>query len=162
MSIEKIKNILSYDPITGLFTRKLTTSPRAKKGDIAGYKMPSGYVSICVLRTRQYAHRLAWEIFYGVKPEFEIDHINGIRDDNRITNLRQCDKYQNQCNRSSNKNARLKSKGVDFMKSKGKYRARIRVRGKDIHLGLFDSELEASVAYTNASKKYQEGYDCRR
>lgn len=158
----QLKQHLLYDDETGVFTRKISNSNKCKVGDVAGYVNSHGYRIIRVLSKMYPAHRLAWLYMFGEFPKKEIDHIDGVKDNNKIKNLRECDKFQNQCNTLARKGSSVKSKGVDFMKNRGKYRARIRVRGKDLHLGLFETELEANDAYLFASKAYQEGYHTTR
>jgi len=153
---------LKYNEITGEFTREKSICGKVKVGDVAGYKSTSGYVSIRVLSKKYYAHRLAWLYSYGEWPICEIDHVDRVKDNNSLVNLRSCDKFQNQCNTTSKKNSIYKSKGVDFMKSKSRFRARITIRGKAIHLGLFHTELEASQCYEMSAIKHQEGYGTTR
>lgn len=90
--------LLSYNPDTGLFTW-LVSRGKAKAGDIAGSPWKDGYLRIKVLRRGYAAHRLAWLFAHGHWPQLQIDHINGIRTDNRIHNLRDVDGVVNQSNR---------------------------------------------------------------
>lgn len=97
-------------------------------------------------RVREYAHRLVWFMFNGVIPDgHEIDHINGIRTDNRIENLRVVDKSGNAQN--------VRYKGYWFHKSSGKYCAAIKLYGDTKHLGLFATEAEAREAYLTAKRE---------
>ncbi len=162
LTLEELKYNLDYNSDAGVFTRLVSNTGAVKVGDVAGWVQPNGYTYIRVLSKAYLAHRLAWFYVNGVWPSDEIDHIDGVRGNNAILNLRECDKFQNQCNTLPRKDSLCKSKGVDFMKLKGKFRARIRVRGKDIHLGIFDTEEEASLSYQVASKKYQEGFGTTR
>jgi len=77
----------------------------------------------------------------------EIDHINGDRLDNRIENLRQATRKQNQHNRK-------KTKGYSWNKSSNKWHSQLGVDGKIIYLGLFNTEMEAHQAYLDAKKIY--------
>ena len=124
-------------------------SPRAnvKTGDEAGSTDAYGYVCIKINQKIYKAHRLIYIMFNGHIPNrLQIDHINGIRNDNRIENLRVVTNQQNQFNK--------KVKGVDFHKKTSKWRARI-TRDKQLHhLGLFDTEEEARQAYLKAKKIY--------
>jgi len=92
------------------------------------------------------AHRFGWYMFYGKLPQNEIDHINGDRKDNRITNLRDVTHQQNNFNK--------KAKGYYFHKHAKKFSADIRKDGKNIHLGYFDTEQQAHAAYLEAKKIY--------
>ena len=93
------------------------------------------------------AHQFAW---FWVYCEFVdcIDHINGVRDDNRIINLRSITQQENVWNRNDNR------KGYNYFKPTNKWRARIKLNEKEIHLGYFNTEEEAKIAYYNAKKKY--------
>lgn len=156
----ELKSILTYD--NGVFRWKETLSSKQIKGNIAGHTNARGYTSIKIKGKNYYSHRLVWLYFNGETPSKEIDHIDMDKTNNKIENLRECDKFQNQCNTLSRVGSMLKSKGVDFMKSKGMYRSRITVRGVAIHLGLFYTEHAASLSYQIATCLYQEGYGTTR
>jgi hypothetical protein len=85
---ERLKELLHYDPETGIFTNLTQRGGHAKKGAVAGTKNSIGYVCIRIDYDQYRAHRLAWLYVYGEFPEKFIDHMNEIRDDNRIINLR--------------------------------------------------------------------------
>jgi hypothetical protein len=109
------------------------------------------------------AHRLAWLYVHGVMPEHYVDHINGVKNDNRIENLRDVKQGVNLQNQKRAKRNRVSSDllGVSFS-NKGQnkdrpYRARIVVDRKEIHLGTFAYEKDAHDAYLAAKRQYHEG-----
>ena len=96
-------------------------------------------------------HRLAWFYVYKKWPEFQIDHINEIKTDNRIQNLRDVCQSKNLLNQSKpQKNSSTNLRGVSFSKTRNKYRAQIMISGKQNHLGWFDSAECAYKAYLKA------------
>lgn len=146
-SDDELKRKLHYDPATGVFTYKISPHGRIKAGSVAGFKHKSGYIYI----GRYKAHRLAWFFYYGAWPEKDIDHINGIKTDNRIANLRETDDAHNCRNKKHITNHTLSAfRGVTYHKterSKPKWRVRITDNeGKRISIGLFDSLDEAIAA----------------
>lgn len=146
ISQERLIELLIYDPETGAFTWRTQFNNCVKKGSLAGTLCTSGYVLICLDGRRYKAHRLAWLYVYGRFPSKDIDHINRVRSDNRILNLREASDHQNGQNRSINKNNKSGFKGVCWHKATGKWQASIRVNYKTIHLGLFDTiELAAKA-----------------
>lgn len=146
----QLRNILNYDPSTGRFSWRVKTSRKVVVGKEAGSTKPSGYVSIRINGQGHYAHRIAWCYVYGVWPTDEIDHINGVRDDNRIANLRQATRKQNMENRVRPLGA-SGYRGVVWLKANQKWRASIVHNKKNIYLGLFDTAEEASAMYRDAS-----------
>lgn len=154
-ALESLNDLLSYDPETGVFRWKKSTSNRVKVGDIAGTAQNQGYRVIKIDGSKYLAHRLAWKMHYGNDPKDYIDHINGIKNDNRIQNLRECTHAENLRNRGKNKNNKSGYKGVYLIGSK--YKAQIGLIGKITYLGLYDTAEEAHKAYKKAAKYYH-GY----
>jgi len=151
---ERIKYLFNYSKETGIFTRRVTTSSNAKKGFDAGSPNKSGYRHIRIDGKLYLSHRLAWLYETGEFPDFEIDHINHIKDDNRIVNLRSATRSDNNKNngiRSTNSSGYT---GVCFRKSAKKWIAHIRVDSKRIHLGYHSSIDLAIEARKNAESKY--------
>lgn len=146
LTAEDVRRLFHYDPSTGVFTHATDTN-RKKVGDVAGKRIPAGYRRI-KLNGRTYAeHRLAWLYVHGVWPKEEIDHINRVKDDNRIENLREANRTQNCINVA----ARGKSTGilgVYFGMHDGlpRYLAYITVRRKTIKLGVYKTLAEARTA----------------
>jgi hypothetical protein len=110
---------------------------------------------------RQYKYQraiLLHRLIINASQEVEIDHINGNTLDNRKCNLRICTHSENAKNRKRNENNTSGYKGVGFLKHNRKWRSRIRVNGKKIYLGCFNTAEEAHRAYCEASKKYHGEY----
>lgn len=143
---EKLKEELNYDPDTGEFTWKRGRQGRSGAGKRAGCLGVQGYRYICIDGKHYRENRLAWLYVYGEPVPPVLDHINRVRDDNRIANLREVSVSQN----SENSNA----KGCCFDKWTGKWRARIKVDGKVLCLGRFAEEADARRAYAAAKEKY--------
>ena len=132
----------TYDPETGFIYSRLgkTSKPHNKKKYIQ-ITLNVDKKSYCI-----YGHQFAW---YWVNKECveEIDHVNGIRYDNRIINLRSVTHQQNQWNRTT-------AKGYDWKKDVNKFRAQILINKKNVFLGLFNTEQEARNAYLKAKEIY--------
>ena len=124
--------------ITGLKNKKI------------GYKHNLGYVKFDIYNNNNkyslFAHQFAW---YWVKKECVdcLDHINGLKDDNRISNLRSVTHKQNHMNRTT-------AKGYCWSKKANKWQAEITLNYKKMRLGLFDKEEDARNAYLEAKKIY--------
>lgn len=153
IQLDELRRVLRYDPETGVFTW-LVAPPRKPNfvGRQAGATDGKGYWLI-KLRQRIYrANRLAWYHYYGVWPELEIDHWNGIRDDNSIRNLREATRVEQLHNlhgaRKHNKSGML---GVSHQ-SKNSWSAEINIGGKRVRLGSFSSPEAASEAYKAAKR----------
>lgn len=154
---ENLKRIVDYDPETGIFTRKVKSSNQ-KAGAVLGTKNSGGYLIAMVGRKRYSLHRLAWLYFYGRMPHGDIDHINGVRDDNRIDNLRECSRSKNCMNKKINSNNVSGVKGVGWHAQSGKWRARIMTGYKSVFLGRFDSVKEAEKAIVEARNKMHKDF----
>ena len=149
---DELKKFISYDQDTGLFLWLKTRSRTAKAGMNAGSQDNHGYINIMFQRKMHKAHRLAWLYIYGSYPDGQIDHINGDRLDNRISNLRVVSNKQNQENIGSRTNNTSGYRGVSLNKKSGKYEAHIRHNGKKHHLGFFFSIDEAARVAISARK----------
>lgn len=150
MTQSELKALVSYDPITGAFTRLVQTSPRAKAGQTAGWLDGRGYTCFHIGGREEKAHRLAWLYVYGYWPTKEIDHINRIKTDNRIANLRHVSRQENECNKGVQKNNRSGFKGVSWHKQRGMYEAYCCIGGKKTGLGFFDDPAQGHAAYLQA------------
>lgn len=147
----QLKAILHYNKDTGEFTRSVQVGP-FKKGTIAGTKLNTGYISIRVNKTYFQAHRLAWLYIHGNWPKGWIDHINHIKSDNRISNLRDVTWSDNLHNLSSAKKQN-KSKLLGVSPYKSRWIAQIQRNGKKIHIGIFDTPEQAHQEYIK--KKFE-------
>ena len=163
---ELIARFISYDSQTG----DLTMLPRPReafKSDsefkrwntkFANKKVTnthrSGYIRVIVNRQQYFAHRVAWFLYYGSWPESILDHVNRIRSDNRIVNLRLADYELNALNRTRAGKSKSKSKyrGVVLHRT-GKWQAQITVKNRNKYLGLYATELEAKKAFDIAELK---------
>ncbi len=139
---------LIYDPETGFFYR--TKNPFKQ----IGHTNKIGYVVFSYKGKSCYAHRIAWQIIYGFVPPKHIDHINRVKNDNRICNLRLADDLINNRNRSdANKNNKSSGLlGVTKPKHTKKWAACIFVDRKRKHIGYFDTAEQAHQAYIEAKK----------
>lgn len=150
LTCEKLRELLHYDPKTGVFTWSIR-SCRRFPGMVLGSKNGEGYIHFDIDKIKYKAHQLAWLYMKGSFPEHEIDHINGNPSDNRFENLRQATHAENGKNRKKNKNNTSNFKGVGI--HKGRWRARIRVGYKLLDLGYFDTPEEAHAAYCLSAKQ---------
>jgi hypothetical protein len=147
MELSKLINE-RYEYRDGGLYIKTQYNSMAKIGKRAGNYTADGYRHMRVNGKVYREHQLVWFLHKGYLPK-EIDHINCVRDDNRIENLRECTRTENMQNRknpmSTNKLGLL---GVT--KHYNKFRAQITRNGKQKHIGLFDTAEEAHRAYLNA------------
>lgn len=130
-----------WDEIEGKLYWKIDIGKMKLKGKEAGTIQQTGYRSIMYNRKHYAVHRIIFLKHMGYLPA-EIDHINCIKIDNRIENLRESTRSQNQWNRGSYVNSITGVKGVYPHKS-GKYSAEIKHEGKKHYLGLFKTVEEA-------------------
>lgn len=132
-----LKEHFDYSPFTGSLLWKKPTGPRVKVGDRAGY-FCGGYMRIEIFGSRRLGHRVIWLMHHGEEPEGQIDHINGIRDDNRISNLRCVSQHENLKNKSIYKNNTSGVIGVCWHKGNKKWRVTAAINKKPKTVGYFD------------------------
>lgn len=148
---QRLMELFIYDPLTGLFTRKVSQSNAVKAGQLAGAPNGLGYLTISIDQRRYVVHRLAWLYVHGSFPAAFLDHINGERDDNRIVNLREATRSQNNANRPPGKNCNSGQRGVYWHPVKKLWMAAAGKDGRIIHLGGFKEFDAAKAAYQQAA-----------
>jgi hypothetical protein len=156
VSLHRLIELLDYDASTGTFTWRVRRGGRAQKGTVAG-RISKGHRYILIDRRNYAAHRLVWLYFHGKWPQYEIDHLNGDRDDNRISNLRDVPRAVNAENmrraRTDNKSSGL----LGVTAQRGRWIAQITVRGRNHNLGSFDTPQKAHAAYVAAKRRLHVG-----
>lgn len=152
--IERVKAALDYDSTTGVLTWKHSPQGRVANGSVAGNVRPDGYLQVRFERRMYLAHRLAWAIHTGALPVLDIDHINRVKDDNRIANLRATNHQQNMCNKSAYRNNTSGHVGVYWLAERSCWVAKIRVNKKLIHLGYFKDLTAATAARAEAKHEH--------
>lgn len=156
---DDVLTLLDYDQSSGVFrwrVDRLSFAGKAKAGVVAGQMNDHGYIIVGVMRRMVRAHRLAWFVMTGEWPPkgFEIDHINGVRDDNRWRNLRLVSRSQNNMNAKVRRNSTTGVAGVYQRKDTGAWHARININGKPILLGQFANKDAAIEARQSAEIKH--------
>lgn len=155
LNMKILRSILNYDPKTGILTSKIKRGIY-KKGDIInGHLDEEGYLRIGINYKLYKAHKIIYMYMMGFFP-IEVDHINKNRSDNRWINLRACTNKSgdNSQNRTKQNNKTSIYMGVSYHKRAKKWQANIKINGKNMHLGYFNTELEAKNAYDEAKLKY--------
>lgn len=155
LTYERACEAFSYDPNAGSITWRIKVSTKVIAGRIAGgINKADGYRQIRIDDQLYRGHQIAWLLMVGTWPESLIDHINGVRSDNRWENLRSASNAINMQNRfKANVNNAAGLLGVS-RKSNGQPFAQIMVAGKNIYLGSFDTPDLAHSAYLNAKKSH--------
>lgn len=153
LTAERLRELLTYDPENGVFTRRVSRRGRAA-GEVAGCMHSVGYFYVGVDRIKYPAHRLAWLYMTGAWPKEEVDHINGVRSDNRWSNLREATKSQNMQNQRRAVRGTSQYLGVCALGKK--WRASIQVDKKSRHIGVYLTEADAYAAYLEVKRKLHE------
>ena len=152
---ERVRELLVYDPDTGVFTWRANRSNCLAGTQAGGTTHAGGYRLIGIDGTKYLAHRLAWLYVTGAWPEEEIDHIDGQTDNNRFINLRPASRVQNAQNAKRDVGATSKHPGVCWGINRQKWSAKIRVGdGKKMFLGRYDDEVPAALIYQIAREIY--------
>lgn len=157
LTAEHLRELLNYDPETGIFTWRQPGRGRTV-GGVVGSRDHRGYVQISIgprsNRARIYGHQAAWLYMHGYWPSEDVDHINHDKADNRIANLRALNRSLNQQNQiHGHKGSRTGLLGVVFNLKTGKFMARIHVNGRSRQVGTFTSADEAHAAYVEAKRR---------
>ena len=164
---EMLRKLISYDPETGVLTWRERGREFFKRDQdwrrwnnkyslkpAGALSASSGYLNVKILDKPYSCHRVAYAIYHGAWPRHQVDHIDGDRANNRIANLRDvthAENHRNQKVRSDNSSGVM---GVYFHKKAGKWCARVKVHGQNIHIGLFEGLEEAIAARKAADIKY--------
>lgn len=154
----RLKEILHYDPTTGLFARISKLHKGCIPG-LVGNLNPDGYLRIYVDGKIYLAQRLVWLYIYGVFPPSDTDHINQVKSDNRVCNLRLATRAENKRNTKKRRDNKSGHKGVSWSTSNKKWRASCTYHGKSICIGYFVNIEDAARAYnTFTEANYGEFY----
>lgn len=148
----RLREVLEYDPETGLFRWLANVSSTARVGQLAGCKS-RGYLVIRIDGKLYPAHRLAWLHETGEFPAGWLDHKNLNKADNRFKNLRPATQSQNSANVAMRANGTSGFKGVSWHRRGKKWLAQIRKSGENIYLGLYPTRDEAHAAYAEAAAR---------
>lgn len=152
----ELKEAIHYEPETGLFFwRSNRANNKIKIGDIAGSITFKGYITISVKNTQYRAHHLAWFYIHGEWPIDRLDHINQIRCDNRILNLREVNNSENLKNKTRYKNNTTGISGVYWHSRDEVWQPKINLDGRQVHLGYFNDFFEACCARKSAEVKFE-------
>lgn len=158
VTLERLKDLLSYDPESGLFNWKIPMNRgQIKEGDVAGYlHKQTGYVIIGIDGLVYSAHTLAWFYMTGewVKG---LDHINRVKSDNKFDNLRKADASEQIANTSLRRDNTSGVKGVYYDSRRNKFQTEIHFKGKKYYLGAYDTIEEAAcVVYDKRTELHGE------
>jgi len=163
---ETLRSILDYNPETGIFIWKAKDESlpcyhnsirgwnKKYAGHEAGNIMNTGYRAIVIDYEDYLAHRLAWLYVYGYFPKECIDHIDLDRGNNKIINLREATRRNNNCNMGISKKNTSGFKGVYWNVAAKKWQAYISVNNKSKYLGVYKNKEDAYKAFCDAAKKY--------
>lgn len=166
IDVELLRKLIACDPETGALTwlprpREMFPDENSWRGFQSSVVGASALISRChgyrygkLLGRKYYAHRVVWALCNGEWPPEQVDHINGDRSDNRIRNLRAVSKNENCRNICIPKTNTSGVLGVRWSKAAGKWCARLKTGGKDVHLGLFDTIEAAAQARAAANERY--------
>ncbi len=155
LTAERLRELLDYNPETGVFTWRATGTGRRPNGTAGSVNSKDGYVYMRIDGATHLGHRLAWFYQNGHWPRYFIDHIDGDRANNRICNLRDVSKAGNNQNiRSPRINNQSGFLGV--IKKRGKWDAQITICKRPTYIGTFDTAELAHEAYKAAKRKHHQ------
>jgi len=139
LPLDYLKTVLNYDPVAGAIAWKTRPSKKIRQGDVAGYVNYQKYCAVKINGKTYPTHRIIWAFEHGIWPKASLQHIDGNKLNNHISNLKEFVKIQHQ--KPTDRTGRLP--GTTFHKKTGKWQAAITINGQQKYLGLFLTELEA-------------------
>ena len=156
LTFERANELFKYEPETGMLIRKVTTSNnRFHAGTTAGCSSPDGYLRVRADKVLYMVHRVCYLLAYGSLPDdMQVDHINHVRDDNRLVNLRFVTQGENLKNQSVSSKSTTGVTGVYFSKSRNKFIAQIKVNRQVHYLGCYNTLEAAAAARAEANLKF--------
>jgi HNH endonuclease len=158
ITAEQLRALFDYNSETGDFKWRASNGRRIRAGERAGSLHTNGYLT-CKMSGQTYlVHRLIWMHVHGVWPDV-IDHINGVRSDNRLLNLRSVNTKNNVQNRlNASKNNASGLPGAHWIPARGKWSSILYYDGKQHRLGYFETAIEASAAYLKEKRLRHPGF----
>ena len=153
LSPEFIREIFSYEKDTGILRWKTCFTKRIQIGKAVGWIDEQGRIKIRIFGKDYMAHRLIWVWMTGKWPEYEIDHRDEVKSNNRWKNLREATPSQNHRNRGPQKNNTSGYKGVTYVAHRKRYIAGVKLNGYRHNLGSFMTAEEAYFAYCKAAAR---------
>ena len=166
LTAAELRELVDYDPLTGILKWRwrynlhpqAVTWNKRNAGNVAGQRDTKGYLFVSIYKISYRAHRLAWAHYYGEWPSLDIDHINRVKDDNRICNLRLATVAQNGLNVGLTKRNTSGVRGVFWHKGANKWQAGICYLGQEIYLGLYVKLEDAIKRRREAEDQYYGEY----
>jgi hypothetical protein len=151
---EVVRDLFEYEPETGFLIRRKSAGTRSKIGDAAGTHDKYGYRTVQIANKKYFVHRVVWLHVHGQIPVNVIDHINGIKDDNRLSNLRDVTSSENCQNlRKAKSHNKSGLQGVSWDFEKSKWRTQITIDGRAKFLGRFETKELAYECYLEAKRR---------
>lgn len=165
LTVERVRQVLDYDPETGIFTWIVRLSNRACEGHATkGSLDGKGYYRLMIDRRTYQAHRIAWLHAYGVWPTMVIDHIDRDPANNRLSNLRDVSYAVNSTNCSPSHGGHARdtdARGCTFVARTQRWQAQISINGVNKYLGYFKELADARAAYKRAKLEHEQSTDAK-
>jgi hypothetical protein len=143
---ERLRFLLDYNPDTGVLTWRTKPSRGIKVGQQAGTPTSEGYLAFQINKKKMLAHRAIWFYVHGVWPPKEIDHINHVRNDNRLCNLRLASRLENSHNTQKHAKNMSGHKGVAWHNRNQKWQVQLQANHKTFYVGQFAQLTDAVQA----------------
>lgn len=154
LTYDRARELFEYDPETGNLLRKVRYGRPCTPPKPMRTLDKRGYFQVNIKGEVLKVHRVVWLLAYGSFPNGYLDHINGDKTDNRLSNLRVVSHRENIRNSKARSNSTTGLKGVRRTANPNRWRAGVKVADRHIHLGYFDTPEEAHLAYCKAASKY--------